>query len=247
MSRAHSIPSGRVALEVDGPSVSPENVDAPAFLELASAFFSLLAGNAKQQASDVSLNGIYIHDKCVALSSSPDKPELGRFLADLSQKQIEGKVKTPRGLVDARDRICRAIRKLPNDYLVRILADDWESSVNLEKQEEEQTESHISIRATAIRITGKPYATIRLESKLEPRNFSLRVTREQARGIRVLTDIDISAIVKRDSTGHITDGTLIDFESVSTANDAEEKWREWYKEHASAWDQIPDIENELKR
>lgn len=249
MSGPADIPKGHIALEVDGVGVSPETVDVPAFLEAAAAFFSLVQGNAKEEHRSISLVGIQIIDKCVAIVSGSDRPDLSKFYAEKAHLQIEGKIQTPRGLTSIRERAQTAIRRMPSGMSVKLIADGWSAPVVVHTPKIEPLDSLVSFRVTLIRVTGEPYPKIRLKSKLEKKRFSLTVTKAQAQqlGPHILREIDIDARIRRDSDGHIADGRLLDFSPVDSENDASTLWRSWYRENAPEWDRVEDIESELKR
>lgn len=249
MSGPANIPKGHIALEVDGDGVSPDTVDVPTFLEAAAAFFSLVQGNAKEEHSHISLVGIRILDKCVAITSGSDRPDLSKFYAEKAHLQIEGKMPTPRGLTSIRERAQAAIRRMPSGISVKLIADGWSAPITIHSPKIEPLDSLISLRVTLIRVTGEPYPRIRLKSKLEQKPFSLNITKPQAQqlGPHILRQIEIDARVRRDSDGHIADGKLLEFTPVDSGSDAASLWRTWYRENASEWDKVEDIESELKR
>jgi len=249
MSGPNDIPRGHIALEVDGVGISPETVDVPAFLEAAAAFFSLVQGNAKEEHRSIALVGIRIVDKCVAIVSGSDRPDLSKFYAERAHLQIEGKVPTPRGLTSIRERAQTAIRRMPSGVSVKLIADGWSASVVVHTPKVEPLDSLVSLRVTLIRLTGEPYPKIRLKSKIEKKRFSLNITKAQAQqlGPHILREIDIDARIRRDSNGYIADGKLLEFTPVDSENDATALWRAWYRENASEWDKVDDIESELKR
>lgn len=248
MSRADKIPTGHVALEVDGQDVSTENIDAPAVLEIAAAFFSLLQGNAHEEHTPLSLKGIKVIDKCVAIASGTDKPDLSRLLALKTHMQIEGKIMTPRGLTSLRDRARAAIKKMP-ELSVTLIADNWSAPILLPVLKIEPIDSMLSIRATVIRVTGEPYSRVRLKSRLERKRFSLSITKQQAQDIgkHLLAEVDIDARIRRDTEGNIVSGRLTTFQPVDTEGDPIAQWKSWFKEVGANWNDIADIESELKR
>jgi hypothetical protein len=164
-------------------------------------------------------------------------------------RQIEGKIPTPRGLTSVRERVQNAIRRMPSGMSVKLIADDWSAPVLVHTPKIEPLDSLVSLRVNLIRVTGEPYPKIRLKSKLEKKRFSLVITKAQAQqlGPHILREIDIDARVRRDSGGYIADGKLLDFSPVDSEDDAATLWRAWYRENASEWDKVEDIESELKR
>ncbi|NVJ09928.1 hypothetical protein HUW63_32480 [Myxococcus sp. AM001] len=56
--------------------------------------------------------------------------------------------------------------------------------------------------------------------------------------------MEITIRIRRDDEGKITEGELLDYVQVGSG-DAFEAWRQWYRENASEWDGIADIEEAL--
>jgi peptidase E len=58
--------------------------------------------------------------------------------------------------------------------------------------------------------------------------------------------LEITLRLRRDEEGKITEGELSDYVKVGSGNTFD-AWQQWYRENASEWDEIADIEGELGR
>jgi len=106
----------------------------------------------------------------------------------------------------------------------------------------------VSLRATVNKLNGAPHPNARLQSPTEQHAFTLKAKKEQIKrlGKVILAEIDLQAIVQRNSDGVIETGRLLDFEPVNTIADTMLEWQTWYKTNAIEWDGVKDIEAELK-
>ncbi len=215
-----------MVLEIDGPGVHPETADVPAVLELAAAFFQLVAANANE-AGGIKLTNIKIYDKCLAIAALPDRLDLAKTCAQYAVEQISGG-EVPKGCGKHVERARAAIIHLPTDHHVKVLVGPWHGNVVAEKQRSaEPINETISIRAIPIRIGGNRPA-VRFRCELED-EFTLMATQEQARDIGscLYREIDIDASVQRDAEGTIVGGQLVSFERLSES-DPRPAWREWF-------------------
>lgn len=220
-----------VALELDGPGVSPETVDAPLLFELAAAFFLLLQGNAEDAATPITLRGVHIIDKCLRLAVPVEHLEQARQFAEDAMRQMVGEQDPPRGLGLVADRGRSALGKLQPDQTAKIVVGKWERPLALPKQDDVilPNDSILSVRAVPVRVGGaKPL--IRFKSMLEDEPFTLTATEEQARklGALLYKEVDIDALISRAADGTIDGGKLVSFEPVIDG-DPRPAWREWFK------------------
>ncbi|MEZ4295059.1 MAG: hypothetical protein R3B70_08770 [Polyangiaceae bacterium] len=228
-------------LEVDGPNVSPETVDASRLLELAAATFALLHANARGAGLAISLRGIEVHDKCVAIASNIERTGVIRDIAKKVAAQIDGTEDAPPGLQTQVERARAARRALDGELRASLHVGTWKRELGLEHESPptQPLDSILSIRAVPIR-AGGVQPVVRFRSSLED-EFTLRVTREQARAIGGLLyqQVDLEARVARGPEGAIVDGKLEHFDRVE-AGDAEAAWRDWYYSVGGReWDQHP--------
>ena len=216
-----------LALEIDGPEVSPETADVPAVLELASAFFQLVKANANE-IGEIKLTNLQIVDKCLAIIALPDNLELARNCAEEAVRQIAGS-DPPRGGGEYVTRARNAIKHMPSDHHARVLAGPWHRDVTIEQSPiPEPLDSVLAIRAVPIRVGGSRPA-VRFRSEIED-EFTLATTQTVAReiGQHLYREVDIDAIVRRDADGTIIGGKLISFDSVMD-EDPRAAWSEWFQ------------------
>jgi hypothetical protein len=217
-----------VVLEVDGPGVSTSNVDVPAFLELAAAFFTLLKANANESATPLGFTSVKIEDKCVALCALPDSIDIAKDSADQALRQIAGE-DAPHGLATLAERARIAVRRLPTGQSAKVIVGPWVRPVVVAPGEPvAPLDSMLSIRARPIRVGGKKPA-VRFSSEMEE-DFTLTATADQARelGSMLYRDVEIVARVSRDAAGFIEGGRLESFEIVED-EDPRPAWRDWFR------------------
>ena len=194
-----------VLLELDGPGVSPQSVDAPAFLRLASAFFRLLKGNATASQRQLSLSSLEVIDKCVALSVGSDNPEGARVCAVEALRQIGGE-DPPRGLQQLAEEARASVRELPEGQRAKVIIGPWSHAVPAPPPAPASPlDSLLSIRAVPLRAGGKRPA-VRFMSQFEE-DFTLFVTEDQARtlGSLLYNEVEIEAVISRDPAGRIVE------------------------------------------
>src|SRR5687768_10045900 len=71
----------QLAIELDGPGVSPSNVDTLRALAVASAFLEHLHQIAAQQGVELSFAGLEIQDKCAAVVCRTSSPQRAKQAA----------------------------------------------------------------------------------------------------------------------------------------------------------------------
>jgi len=240
--------ASQIALEINGPGVSVETIDAPALLNLAASFFALVQGNAKDVQKDISLHGISITNKCVQIAAKSNSPTAAQFFAQQAHLQISGELPAPRGLANLVRQAQSAIRNAPPVWSITYKAGSWSALVRLATRKPKPMRELISLRAFVNDVAGAPHPHVRMESRMEARYFSLVTTQEQAKrlGKFLLSEVEIQASVLRDADGNIETGLLIDFEPLDAGIDTITEWQKWYQTTASEWNDVENIEAELK-
>jgi hypothetical protein len=217
-----------VILEIDGPGVSPETLDAAALLEFAAAFFQLVQVNASENGG-LTLTDVRIIDKCAAVLARPDRLELAKDSAEEAVRQIAGFGDIPKGGTAYVERARASVRLMPKEQRAKVLVGAWHRDVVAQTDmPPEPLDAILSVRATPIRIGGSRPA-VRFRSDLEA-DFTLSTTQEIARriGAYLYREVDIEGVVHRAADGTIADGRLNSFEPVSTS-DPRPAWREWFR------------------
>lgn len=235
-----------ILLEVDAPGLSPANVDSVALLRLATAFLRLLLENAMRAKKTLSLEGLAVVDKCAAIRVHADDIVVAKICAAASLRQIRDD-DPPHGLQSLADEARAAARLLPGAYRAKVIVGNWSQTIPLPSASSPAPlDSLVAFRARVIRVGGKTPAA-RFASDFEE-DFSLRVSEEQAKelGALLYREIDLDAQVSRNSEGMIEAGRLRSYTPVDEGG-AAAAWRDWFKSvGGSEWDQMDEIESELK-
>ena len=230
-----------VVLEVDGPDVHPGTADAPAILDLASAFFGLMQGAVKEDSAELTFKGLHIVDKCMAIVVPVNNVSLAKMYAEDAHEMI--RVSDSEVAKRARG----ALKRLGEGISVKVAADGWERAIELPVRAVRPVDSILCMRARPVR-AGGAHPTVRFEG-LGEEPFTLSVTAEQARSLGSLLyrEVEIVADVTRNVDFTIDRGRLRSFEEVADV-DPVPLWRDWYRSvGGDEWDRIVDIEAELGR
>jgi hypothetical protein len=219
----------RLKIELDGPGVQPETVDAQALIALAGAYFALLQKIASVDLDEeLGLQGIRIEDKCVAVSTLPSNDALALAAAQHLAYAMQG---------DAYGRHAgefKALRKaldmLPSGYTARAMVGDWHQAL------EHTTEPLVSypyavttLRVRLVRVGGTA-PTAQFESGSEDDRFTLSMSEDLARQLAPLLyqELEATMTFTRDDRGKIRQGRLDSFEKLDEGN-AFELWHTWFK------------------
>ena len=236
-------------VEIDGDGVNPDTVDARSTLELASAYFDLLVRVARLRGAEVELKGLQVVSKCIALATVPTSLPEAREAAAEAQDYVAGR-EEPHGVVVAVRRVRDAVRALPLGHVAKVIIGPWQRQLPRDGDVPRVPPyASVMVRARPVRVGGTN-PRVRFKSESEETEFSLEVTEEQARelGSLLYREVDIAATVWRDENDAIRGGRLEDVFAVADAHDdLRTVMRRWLKENAPQWDDIDDIEAELKR
>jgi hypothetical protein len=238
----------RLLVEIDGPSVRPDNLDAAAALTIAAAYVRLVSEIAEDDGVDLKFTALEVVDKCVAFSLLPSEPDVALHSAKKAVRYVSGAEQPSKGTITSTRAVRDALHRLPQGQTARVIAGPWRADLSLSAGgARAPVQETVSLRATPLRVGGTRPA-VRFESSSEEKPFTLYVTKEQARavGSYLYRPCDIVALVGRDEAGHIEHGELLEFAAV-TDDDPSTAWRDWYQSHAQEWDKILDVEEELGR
>jgi hypothetical protein len=247
MARARS---SKVLVELDGPGVSPKNVDAVTLLRLAEAYFVLLTKLADAKGKGLSLTGLAVLDKCVALESKSSDAYVARFFGEMAVRIVSGKEVPPFGLEGVLNDVRTALRSLPATHVAKVRAGGARARrLRLPKDAElgSYAWETLALRSTVVRVGGRdPRA--QFLSASEATSFTLSVTTEEARslGAKLYLPLELEARVLRDEEGRISQGAVVRF-TVLDDRDPADAWREWFADIASDWAEVDDVNAELGR
>lgn len=239
----------KIRIEVDGPGVSPQNVEPLSVLNLGRAFFVLLHKLAEERDVPLKFFGLTVEDKCMALAVRTSDPsaaalltaEAPRLLAleDIPTKNIQASLNALRD----------AIGQLPSGYRVKAMVRRQDFDL-----QPKRTSAWVPPRATAqLRcrlafLGGINKYSAQFTSVSEDRTFTLDVTEEDALHLRpyLFELVDVDAVIQRNAQGLIARGILKGFRPVASGNAAKE-WRKWFRPIDDEWAKVADLDAELGR
>lgn len=235
-------------LEIDGPGVEQDSVDARRALELVASYFELIARIALANGTELSFRGVKVQDKCIEIGSGVSDVQAARNSAMDANRYIAGDLEPPPGTQTAVERVRNAVRKMPKDYHAKAKIGTWELPIVVDKVAPigPPPTSVTSFRVTVIRVGGvEPRAKLRSDS--EPLDFTVQLSEEFAKilGHFIYKEIDVDLAVDRDADGNITDGRVLD---VHPLDDEEPgaAWKDFYERAAKEWDGVRTLDDLLR-
>jgi len=194
-----------LVLEIDGPGLHPSSVDALSFLELASAYFALVAAEATRSGCTLRFAGIEIRDKCAA---------------------------PPRGGADQVRRFQKAARLYDQPgHSIAAMGADWKVPISVSKETRVRPmDSLETLRAKTLRAGGHEPA-VRFSSVLERDEFTLHASEDLARALakHLYREVEIMAQLERGRDGAILAGKVLSFEPIDVS--CEDPWVAWEQWH----------------
>jgi hypothetical protein len=243
------VKSDELAIEFDGPEVTPDTLDARVALELASAYLDLLQQIATDAGQEIRFSGLRVEDKCAAIVTETSAPRLTKRAANQATKYISAPGTARSRIAERAERVRRVLNRMPEKTHARVFVGTWNRSLAVKKPPDvgPPIRAAIRLRVRVLRVGGDD-PTVRFESGSEARPFSLSVTRETAKQLAayLYDELDIVAHVTRDADDHIDGGALDEFSEVEQAGSLE-AWRRWHRENVPEWDEVESLEEELGR
>lgn len=237
-------------IEVDGANVDPGNVDSIRLLALASSYLQLVVRLGAEEGVPVSFKGLRVIDKCVAIKVEPNDPVNAQDMAEATGSLLAESAEPPKGLAMLVQQVQQSVRQLPKGQVAKVIMGPWQQrlQVPLHLPTPPDSRSIEVIRARVMRTGGKT-PTVRIQGVLSGEWLTLEVTSEQAQalGRHLYGEAEFDVVVWRSHEGRATKAKLMDFEIVDASVDPTEAWRKWFAPHAVYWDQVEDIEEELRR
>jgi hypothetical protein len=239
-----------IGLEIDrvNAGVGPASIDPLHVLPLAEAFFELVGALVEVEELDASLRGLAVVDKCLAVTTSVDPPDLAAYIVGRAHELILGPRPANRRLQGRVTAVKTAIAKLPAGYVAASVSKGSRKTFEMADVKPGAPWATVVLRAVPVRVGGSS-PTSRFSAGGEPRPFTLALAdRAQARelGRFLYQEIEIQAEVLRSSSGAIEQGSLLDFSPLE-AGDPIAHWREFLKEGAKDLEGVVDLEEELRR
>jgi hypothetical protein len=235
-----------LVIEIDGDGVHLATLDAPRLLELAAAYFDLLAKVAADRDEALELRGLRAFEKCASIATTPsNSATAARAIADASD--LLASVRRPGyGLVEPVRRVRTARARLPTGTRARILLGEQRSDLVTEPTESPpmpRPAGVTTVRAYLQRVGGAtPRATF--QARTEPRPFTVDLqdaAQAEQLGQSLYKTLDIEVRLLRDADGAIEGGQLAGFHPVAVG-DALGAWRAWFRDNAV--ETIADVEGD---
>lgn len=241
--------------EVDVEGVHPSNVNAVAFLQYAAAYFEGLRLAARLSDGELEFIGLEIVDKCVAVRSRANNPDLGRVAVGQLDNFVAGTVAPPRrfglqsqtkGLLVARERFLTSLPKQVRQTAKTIVR--VEDHVSELRAPPEGKPTPFAYRALeTLRAKVERLAGAELKARLVPlfgKPFIVELGSEQlALEVRHhwLDEVDVDVEVERNLGGEIVKGRLLRFHPLSDEPGVA-AWRQWVTDNDPEY--IPDEDSD---
>jgi hypothetical protein len=239
---------GKLRFHVGGAGITPETFDVGLILSLASEYFDALQKTAQLEQSEFKLSGLSIEPGSVQFATTPSNQRLASRAARSVDAFLVGKEAPPAAIRGHISRLQRELRTLGPEHSAVVSLNKYRRSL-LPKDTPEQPlrASRTSMRARVVAMYGNN--TARFEAAGEKSGFTLRLSGvDVARrlGSHFMGFVQITAKLLRDSDGLIESGELLGFQPLQPGS-AQKAWGSWMQENAPEWNDIPDVESELKR
>ena len=238
----------RLRFELNGPGATPKVVDSLLMLRLAQEAFQLLTKVAESAGITLTLAGLAVRDKCVAVDVRPNDQDAADMAIRRALRLVAGDDMVPSGLVKSVDAVRKDLRGLPPGMTASV-----QSSGRAKKLKPppipvvdlpwEVTE----LRVTPIRVGGtEPGAQMTSTSEVGP--FTVEVSRDAARrlGSLLYQEVDVVVHIVRGVDGRIEKGRLMEIHSLGDGEPLS-AWRDWFATNAPEWGTIDDVRGELGR
>lgn len=241
-----------LTIELTGPNAEPQTIDSRAALELGAAYLQLIEALAKiQERGDLKHHGIWVENKCVELRFVPNDLAVAHAVAIEAHRCISGKFPPPKRTQQHVLRVQKLVREQKQDgRLVKIKVSDWEG--NLDTPPEKPPEPPIaitSVRAELLEVGGDKNPHIKIASQSEAEPFRVSASREQCESLGrfLYKRMDFDVRLRRNAEGHISEGALIDFQTLSDAPSRASEMLSWIDRAGKDWEEIQDPLKELGR
>jgi hypothetical protein len=222
--------SDDLVLEVDGPDVHIDTLDARGVLRLAFAYFDLLERLANDREEELSFIGLRAFEKCGSLATRPSDIEVARLVTLEATAILSSWMPAPYGLRQSLSEVRAARSALPPHYSATVKVSGISRQIAAAPSEviTRRAFATTSMRAEVIKIGGRTPRAV-FKSKSEHRQFTLTLAdtaQATALGHYLYSKVDIVARVARGFDGMIESGDLREFFPVS--KNTQQVWSEWY-------------------
>jgi len=237
-----------LVLGVEGDGVTPSAFDVAQTLAFLNSFVDLICSIAGVSQEELVLTSLQIEKGSVQFPIGSNNPMLARKCAQQAYSMLSGGENSKHGLVAKVSRARDALGRLPETYRPFLQAGKKRRTLPRTFTRPEEYSEVTSLRGELIKAGGvDPRVWLKAE---EEGHLSLRTSKELAEraGHTLYQLIDAVVLLVREGD-RIVDAELYEYELVEnlTPEDEKKRWRSWFHEAGSDWEEIEDIESELGR
>jgi hypothetical protein len=239
--------------ELDGPNVGPETVDSVALLRLADVWFRLTMKVAETAKLGLTLRGIRVVNKCVAIAVTPSNGRAASLATKRTLRVVKGEDDPMKGAESLVAELRAGLRGLPPDVkanvrLGKVLHAVRPPKLPVAETPWEQTELRVRPIRVGKRGEHEERQSVELASDSEIGTFTLDASLDDARrlGAMLRRDVDVEVEVCRDIDGYIDRGRVLKV-ILLEGNDDAEAWRSWFATNAGEWENVENVREELGR
>lgn len=240
----------KIRIELVGADVTVDSVNPLELLELSTRYFDLLVRTAADSQIPLSLEGIYVEPGSARHATRVSSTQGAELVNQRVLRLVSGQEKPTQALRGPTEALKATLKRLPDGHAAAVISlNRREPLLPREIPAWREPVSITKLRASLIQVGGRdPRAKFSSRFESNGEAFSLDVSAAKARELahHLYEELEITLRFRRDEEGKITAGELLDYIRVSSG-DAFEAWQRWYRENASEWDEIADIEEELGR
>jgi hypothetical protein len=240
----------KIRVELNGEGVTLDTVDPLELLELSTRYLDLLLRTAADSQIPLALHGIYVEPGSARHATRVSDPKAAELANQRVLRLVSGEEKPTPALRVPTDALKATLGRLPPGHVAAVISlHRREPLIPRDVPAWRGPASITKLRANLIQVGGKePKAKFSSRFERNGEAFSVTVTAVKARDLarHLYDELEITLRLRRDEDGKIIEGELLDYVQVSSGN-AFDAWQRWYRENASEWDDVADIEEALGR
>lgn len=244
---ATALDPGELGIEFDGLGIEPPTADPILTMNAAVAYFRLLRASAASVGRALDLQGLAVHNKCVAVATTPRDLSAATAAVQRAADVLSGAIEASG---DERARAAdffQSIGKFPSGIVARVVLGEVRAELPRETEAPVRGAwSVTSFRGKVMRVGGRdPRIAISTQSEKADVVLELpdELTDAAARALYRL--VDVECVIAR--TKGVIDAGKLKAISVVPTQTGKDPWRTWFKPQAKAWDEVEDIEEALDR
>jgi hypothetical protein len=247
------MPDEDLKFEIDGPDVHQRTVDAESALALFLSYLELVRKAAKERGAELAFHGLEVEEKCLRIASLPSDGLAAlagaRDVSAMLARQMTVPYSLQKSITTFRRRLEQFPQRIDRTTVQVGRSERLEVEVSWNEPPVSTILETFSGRVIVKRVGGAT-PTVRLRSRLEPREMTLDAEKDLAEkiGAFLYKEVEVDARVRRDEKGMIVGGNLLDFEPV-TDEDPTTAWGNFFREAGDEWGRMgaDEINEEIGR